>query len=753
MNTKASELLSHLLATFQVEAREHIGSISARLVDLEQAPDPEHLDAALEIIYRCTHSLKGGARIVNLTLVEFLCQAFEECLAAIRRGELSVTPSMLDLMHETTSAIEKILLSPTPNAPATSLKSAAIKLRQRLDDSIRQDTKPQQPATTPEVAPSALPASCPPPDAGLLPRAPAEPPLPERRRPMAAETVRVPAARLDELMLQAEEMVVLKLGMQQHIRGVKEVMARLAHFRLAFSGADSLDRDAIREMDRTLATISSSLAFLQQCGEDDHRQASGMVENLIADAKNLLLFPFSSVTEGFNKLVREMAREQGKEVELRLSGEGIELDRRILQELKDPLVHLVRNCIDHGIETAADRRIACKPLPALITISAVCIDSGKIEIVIRDNGRGIDADHVKAAAIKLGIIVPDVASALSDDEARQLVFRSGLSTRGKVTTISGRGLGLAIAAERVEKLGGSIFLESTPDAGTSFRLVIPLSMATFRGIHLRVGEYLFAIATLNVLKVCRVRAEELNTVGNRQTLVLDRQVIPVVALAAILGIHAGETGESGFRTLMILGSGKDRAAFQLDEVIGEDDLLVKGLGPQLVRVRNISGATVLANGAVAPILNAMDLIKSALGGHAHPHMPPPEGADVKTGKSARRILVVDDSITSRTLLKNVLESYGYDVTTAVDGFDALTALQESRFDLVSSDVEMPRMDGFELTARVRADERFSRLPVVLVTSMDSPEDRKKGINAGADAYIVKSSFDQGNLLDTIRRLI
>ena len=454
MNAKDSELFSHLLATFKVEAREHIGSISARLAELERGSAPEQLEATLETIYRCAHSLKGGARIVNLSLVEYLCQSLEECLAAIRRGEISVTASLLDLMHETNDTIEKILLSPAPDAPVTSLKSMAIKLRQRLDASGRQEDKKSAPAPLPVAAPPQPPDERSSVGKGNIPPASSEPPPFEPRQAVMVETVRVPAARLDDLMLQAEEMISLKLGMQQHIRGLKELADGLALFRLEFSGAEFHDRDAVREMDRTLATHSNRLALLLRCAEDDHRQASGMVDNLIGDAKNLLLFPFSSVTEGFGKLVREMSREQGKEIELRLSGEGIELDRRILQELKDPLVHILRNCIDHGIETASERRIAGKPLPALIAISAVCVDSGKVEIFVRDDGRGIDANHVREAALRLAVVTPESAAELSDDDARQLVFRSGFSTRNEVTTISGRGLGLTIAAERVEKLGG-----------------------------------------------------------------------------------------------------------------------------------------------------------------------------------------------------------------------------------------------------------------------------------------------------------
>jgi len=744
MNNKEAELLVRLLETFQIEAREHVEAIFANLIELERAPDPGRLDAALEKIYRAAHSLKGGARIVNLTLIEILCQSIEACLAAIKRGERAVTPSLLDLLHESTGIIEKILSSPTPNSPDTTLKTTVIKLRQRLDDMMKSGAAKDLPAETPAVTPSPVPAPL------------ASHPLPttdERRSSMIADTVRIPAVRLDELLLQVEELIALKVNLRQQLQEMKDLIGNLSLFRQKFAGVVSLDKNAIREHDRTLANITSRLVHLKQSGEDDFRLASGMIETLISNAKDLLMFPFSSITDGFPKLVREMTREQGKEVELKLKGDTIELDRRILQELKDPLVHIIRNCIDHGIETVSERRAAGKPDQGLIEISVACVDNGKVEIKICDDGRGIDIEQITEAAKRLKIITSEAADALSPTERLALIFRSGLSSRKQATAISGRGLGLAIVSERASKLGGNSVVQSTLGAGTSLRLIIPLSLATFRGIRIRVGKQYFAIPTLNVQKVCRKASHELKTIGNQETLVQGERTMPVVSLSGILGIYSDAADASGFKTLMILDSGQEQVAFEIDEVIGEDDLLVKGLGPQLVRVRNISGATVLGNGTVVPILNALDLLKSALGNHAPRHLRSPEGGPAEPEHTARRILVVDDSITSRTLLKNVLESYGYDITTAVDGVDGLTALQAERFDLVSLDVDMPRMDGFELTARIRADERFARLPIVLVTSMDSAEDRKKGINAGADAYIVKSSFDQNNLLDIIRKLI
>lgn len=749
MNNKEAELLARLLETFQIEAREHVEAIFANLIELERAPDPGRRDMALEKIYRSAHSLKGGARIVNLTLIEILCQSIEACLAAIKRGEWAVTPSLLDLLHESTGTIERILSSPTPNSPDTTLKTTAIKLRQRLDDMMKTGAAKDLPAETPAAIPSSV-------SAPLVPQS-----LPttderrasERRSSVIADTVRIPAVRLDELLLQVEELIVLKVNLRQQLQGMKDLIGNLLLFRQKFAGAVSLEKDAIRDHDRTLANLTSRLVHLKQSGEDDYRLASGMVDNLITDAKDLLMFPFSSITDGFPKLVRELTREQGKEVELKLQGDTIELDRRILQELKDPMVHIIRNCIDHGIETVSERRAVGKPDQGLIEISVACVDNGKVEIVIRDDGRGIDIEEITETAKRLGIITREAVDSLSPTERLALIFRSGLSSRKQATAISGRGLGLAIVSERASKLGGSAVVRSTLGAGTSLRLIIPLSLATFRGIRIRVGKQYFAIPTLNVQKVCRKASHEVKTIGNQETMVQGEWTMPVVPLSGILGIYADAADATGFRTLMIIDSGQERVAFDIDEVIGEDDLLVKGLGPQLVRVRNISGATVLGNGMVVPILNALDLLKSALGSHAQRQMRPPEGSGAEPERTARRILVVDDSITSRTLLKNVLESYGYDITTAVDGVEALTALQAEHFDLVSLDVDMPRMDGFELTGRIRADERFARLPIVLVTSMDSAEDRKKGINAGADAYIVKSSFDQNNLLDIIRKLI
>ncbi|MCI0447241.1 response regulator, partial [bacterium] len=317
-----------------------------------------------------------------------------------------------------------------------------------------------------------------------------------------------------------------------------------------------------------------------------------------------------------------------------------------------------------------------------------------------------------------------------------------------------RGLGLAIVREKVEKLAGTISIETKPDVGTTFRIVLPLTLATFRGILVQIDEHLFVFPTMSVERVIRIPRKEIKTVENRETIQMNGQVISLVRLVDVLEIprKTKENDSVEYVSIIILFFAEKRIAFSVDEILNEQDVLVKTLGNQLSRVRNIAGATVLGTGKVVPILNVPDLMKSAVQVGSIGIKQPT--ASVKKEEAKKKsILVVEDSITARTLVKNILETAGYNVKTAIDGVDAFTILRTEVFDLVVSDVDMPRMNGFDLTAKIRADKKLAELPVVLVTALESREDRERGIDVGASAYIVKSSFDQSNLLEVVQRLI
>ncbi|MHB1293259.1 MAG: hybrid sensor histidine kinase/response regulator [Sulfuricella sp.] len=609
---------------------------------------------------------------------------------------------------------------------------------------------------------------------------------------LASETVRVSTQKLDAVMRQVEELLSPRLASAQRARELREVTASFA----AWKKQRARMRPALRLIERYvegvgkgngaagglpkfptqeiqipefpakalpkllehlesehlfMKTLEERLLRLSKFAAHDRRTLAGMSDSLLHDVKEMHLLPFSSLLEIFPRFTRELAREQGKQVELVIQGGEIEIDRRTLEEMKDPLMHLLRNCIDHGIEQPALRQDRGKPEHGSITIAIAQKDGGKIEILVADDGAGIDAARVKAAALKLGLVSAEEAEKLDEQEAQALIFQSGISTSQIITDISGRGLGLAIVREKVERLGGVVALESRHDTGTSFRITLPLMLATFRGVLVRAGEHCFVIPALSVERVTRVDQQDIRTVENRATIPLGGQAVALVSLGDVLELPRQSAMDkvSEQALVVVLGTGHKQVAFRVDEILGEQEVLVKTLGRQLARVRNVAGASVLGTGQVVAVLNVPDLLKSAVKQAA----PPPVAAETHGVVEKQSILVVEDSITSRALLKNILESAGYRVATAVDGIDAYTTLKTGTFDLIVSDVEMPRMDGFDLTSKVRADKQLGELPVVLVTALESREHRERGIDVGANAYIVKSSFDQSNLLEVIGRLI
>jgi two-component system chemotaxis sensor kinase CheA len=476
--------------------------------------------------------------------------------------------------------------------------------------------------------------------------------------------------------------------------------------------------------------------------------------------KQVLMLPVGYLVETFPGMVREISHEQNKEIDLIIRGAELEIDKRILEELKDPLIHLIRNCIDHGIGKPQERILQNKPVRGTINLAFVAKESGQVEITLSDDGKGIDRVNVLKAAIKSGILSDETAGKLEPNEVLNLIYQSGVSTSQIITDISGRGLGLTIVQEKVEKLNGKMSVESEEHKGTTFRILLPLSLATFRGILVKVEEFMFILPTINVERVIKVDQEDIKTAENHEIIRIDDQLISVVDLAEVLGLpehkyvvpgkmEPGSAYSNQVR-LAILVSGNYRIAFKVDDMVEEQQVLVKRLGKLLYRVRNISGATILGSGKVVPVLNISDLMKSAVSIKGKRSETSARELFVpKTDK----ILVVEDSITSRALIKNILETAGYQVTTAVDGADAFTKARTGEFDIIVSDVDMPKMNGFELTAKIRNNKKLSEIPVVLVTALESRDDREHGIEVGADAYIVKSSFDQGNLLEIIKKLI
>lgn len=715
-----------LLATFRAEAAERLSVLSAGLVELEQARTVEQRAVLLESLVREAHSLKGASRAVNLTAVETLARTMEQSLTALKSGEADASPALFDGLQRALDGVQRFLAAPTAGEAETA---------------VQRDMAKPLPEHSPAIAEAFPPA--------------AEPPTPQTPEMQAApDTVRISTARLSALLLEVEQLLAAKLAEEHQVAELKEVQRVLSSWAkgLGKDAQESRSSQALLEAERRrLKMAAASIEALKKSAEQNFRYLGSALANLLDDMKSVLMLPMSTALAVFPKMVRDLSRSQSKEVDWVVSGGEIEIDKRVLDELKDPLIHLVRNCIDHGIEKPEDRLAKGKPRRGRIVLNAAQIAADKFEITVEDDGAGMDAARIRAAAVKQGLLSADVATTLSDEDALALIFRTGVSVSPMVTDLSGRGLGVPIVLESVAKLHGALTFATRPGTGTTFRMTLPLSLSIYRGVVIQCGEHLFILPTVTVEQVLSIGRDTIKMVENRAAIRFKDRVVSLVKLSDVLELTVkAAVNVPDHAQIVVVDDGGITIAFEVDAILNEQEVLVKPLGKQLARVRNIGGVAILGTGRVVPILNVRDLLVSAVKSSAGPLALV---AAEKVEEKAKSLLVVEDSITTRTLLKNILEAAGYEVRTAVDGVDALARLAESDFDVVVSDIAMPRMDGFNLTARIRADKRLAELPVVLVTALESQQDKERGIDVGANAYLVKSSFDQSNLLEIIRRLI
>ncbi|MCY1015199.1 hybrid sensor histidine kinase/response regulator [Pyxidicoccus sp. MSG2] len=569
----------------------------------------------------------------------------------------------------------------------------------------------------------------------------------------ADRTVRVSVKTLESLALQVE---LLMAGRAQQTRrgeahrvlmdGMHEVLLHLerASSQLTMAGGGPA-LEPLRSGVTLMRGLQKRLLELTKESHRDGEQLSLVVQVARDDLRDLRMVPASTVLEPLRRTVREVSARLNKDVSLDLVGGDVRLDRRILDALKDPLLHLVRNAIDHGLESTADRRAAGKSETGRLWVR-VEPRGTRIAVVVEDDGAGLSPERVRSTAVRRGLLTAEAAEKLTDAQAARLVFQPGFSTREQVTATSGRGVGLDVVQATAQRLQGSVDVDFTAGKGTRFTVDLPLTLAAALGLLVRTGTTVSAIPSDSVKRVLRLSPQDVGTVAGRVVARVDGEQLTFLPLAESIGLPrlpmALDTGK--LQTAALLSVGDDKVLFAIDEVVGQQEIVVRSLGRHVQGVRHLAGAAVLDDGRVVPVLNATELVRAAR---------PETRSSPGTQATRPRILVCDDALTTRFAMKSLLEIAGYPVVTAADGEEAWGVLERSPCQLVVSDWQMPRLDGVGLARRIKAHPTLHRTPVILVTSLDSPEDRAAGLEAGADGYLVKREVERGKLLELVRQLL
>jgi two-component system chemotaxis sensor kinase CheA len=760
-----------LLSIFWTEVSDYLHTLNNSLLHLETGTAKDEHELLREM-NRVAHSMKGAARAVGIHVIEKIGHYMEDVFDAALNEKLPLTPATCDLLYDSLDLIQNVI-----NGVENSTETLASVLA-RLEQTVA-GAAPSPPTFTPPT-----PAT-PKPDGKRTTGARTVPGSMELRetgtlllRP-AEEQVRVPVSKLDRLMSEASELLVTRMHGEERQRELGRLQklsqrwqrewrsVRTAYIRLArrlqrqeneggptageTDGGELVELFKFLEINqRHLLDINRQLALLAQGMAQYNAQLGMLTEQLQDDISAMRLVPFETVLAGFQRMVRDLARDTGKNIHLDVRGSTVELDKTALEVLKEPIMHLLRNAVDHGIEMPAERERQAKPSAGRIELS---VEQRGKEIVVRvsDDGRGLDAFRIGRAAVQVGLLTGLEAASLSADDAHSLIFHPGLSTSDQLTTLSGRGMGMDIVRTRVESLRGRITVHSAPSQGTTFSLIIPLSLTRMSCIILRVGGQDFAAPSAAVVRMLKLKRDELFTAEGREMVLIQDQPMPVIPLHSILDLPAPAEPPDEF-TALVLKAGDRAIAFVVDSLLSERELVLKPLGREIEGTAYISGAAILGTGDVILVLDTNDLLRASGAAYLSARATP-RSAEVTAPTERRlRVLIVDDSITTRTLEKHVLETAGFAVRAAVDGAEAWNMLGEEQFDVVVADVEMPHMNGLELTRRIKENGHTRSLPVILLTSLSKPEQREAGLQAGADAYLVKSQFDQNELLRMIRTL-
>ena len=745
-----------LLELFSLEADAQTQVLSAGLLALER--NPTQADQ-LEACMRAAHSLKGAARIVGVDAGVSVSHVMEDCLVSAQESRLYLQPEHIDALLQGTDLLMRIATPGNTVGPADI--DAYVALMERLLDPSQPTAKAAPPPVVSQPAPASVIEELPL-EPEPAPSVASDPPRQGKRMTEGGERVlRVTAERLNSLLDLSSKSLVetqrlkpylasmqrLKRIQSNSVRALDTLDGHLKTLDLNLEAQEAL-ADTRRLLSEAQALLAEKTAELDEFGWQAGQRAQVLYDTALA----CRMRPFADVLAGQVRMVRDLGRSLGKQVRLEIEGEKTQVDRDVLEKLEAPLTHLLRNAVDHGIEMPDQRLLAGKPAEGLIRLRA-SHQAGLLVLELSDDGNGVDLERLRGTIVDRHLSTLETVLNLSEEELLTFLFLPGFSLRDKVTEVSGRGVGLDAVQHMVRQLRGAVVLEQTAGQGSRFHLEVPLTLSVVRSLVVEVGEEAYAFPLAHIERMCDLAPDDIVQLEGRQHFWHEGRHVGLVAASQLLQRPPGQTNDETLKVVVI----RERDAvygIAVERFIGERTLVVLPLDDRLGKVQDISAGALLDDGSVVLIVDVEDMLRSVdkLLNTGRLERIARRSQQV-TEAPRKRVLVVDDSLTVRELQRKLLLNRGYEVAVAVDGMDGWNALRSEDFDLLITDIDMPRMDGIELVTLLRRDTRLQSLPVMVVSYKDREEDRRRGLDAGADYYLAKASFHDDALLDAVVELI
>ncbi|WP_295460972.1 response regulator [uncultured Pseudomonas sp.] len=710
---------------FASEVQSHLQALDAGLLRLER--DPADI-AVIEPMMRAAHSIKGAARIVDLDGLVELAHAMEDCLVAVQAGQRRLDAAAIDQLFRCVDVLGEV----------SRLDEAASQRWQREQREAQRALAQALSAADADVAPSsaATPPSLP---TSTVAAAVEEPPEAERAR----DPLRVDSGRFNEILALTSEARVMGLGLHGLVQGFQGYRGELqALFGQAAAASNELRQRQEGLLDRYQQQLQALEAY--------ERRLLGVCQGLLDEVLGVRMRPLRDAVQGFPRLVRDLARSLDKDATLQVDGADTLIDREVLARLESPLNHLLRNALDHGLETPAERRALGKPESGQIRLEARHV-AGRLHVSLHDDGRGLDLERIRAAVIARRLSPAPVAASLSPAELLEFLLLPGFSLKETVTELSGRGVGLDVVADAIRALDGEVRLETRPGEGFSTHLLVPVSRSIVRALIVDIAGEAYALPVNRIERVLRLAANEVHTLEGKAFFLLGADRLGLVSAHQLLELDAGPPGDD--LAVLVIGSGERRYGLVVDRLRTEQGLALKPLDDIFGKLRSVTAGALLDDGSPVLLLDVADLLTGIERLLGEGRLRQVQGSQVADSRRVKRILVVDDSLTVREMERKLLEGQGYQVEVAVDGMDGWNAVRAGDFDMLLSDIDMPRMNGIELVELVRRDPRLHALPVMIVSYKDRPEDRLKGMQAGADYYLTKGSFHDDALITAVQDFI